>query len=203
MDELDKLNELDVIIRRKGSNVVAGIPQLRIYAKGKNLESALGALEVKKEQFISDLEAAGELGVLNSDDQPELTAQNSRRVGPGEVGRFAIKTTIVASIAAIAIVISGAFIVSQINGTIANTLDIVKNTKIGGSQFWTRVEHQLDEMASPKRDLSPAKKKKLLADIRMIGAKWRPFAVEIRSALTVPADAQVPASVSVTKEPGK
>ena len=30
-------------------------------------------------------------------------------------------------------------------------------------------------MASPESDLPPAKKEKLLADIRAIGAKWRPF----------------------------
>jgi hypothetical protein len=31
-----------------------------------------------------------------------------------------------------------------------------------------------------------AKKQKLLADIRAIGAKWRPFLIELHSALTPP-----------------
>jgi hypothetical protein len=60
---------------------------------------------------------------------------------------------------------------------------------MGGAAFWGRVERELDRMASPEGDLPEAKKQKLLADIRAIGAKWRPFLVELHSALTPPDDA--------------
>lgn len=62
----------------------------------------------------------------------------------------------------------------------------MQNAKIGGAKFWSRVEETVDRMAAPGSDMPEAKKQKLLADIRAIGAKWRPFLVEIHSALDVP-----------------
>ena len=55
--------------------------------------------------------------------------------------------------------------------------------------FGLEFERELDRMASPESDLPAAKKEKLLADIRAIGAKWRPFLIELHSALTPPEDA--------------
>jgi hypothetical protein len=59
----------------------------------------------------------------------------------------------------------------------------VKSIKIGGSEFWTQMEDELDRMARPGSDLSEAKKQKVLADIHAITAKWRPFVAEIQSVL--------------------
>jgi hypothetical protein len=53
------------------------------------------------------------------------------------------------------------------------------NGKIGGSQFWAKIESELERAASSDKDLTPEKQEKLLANIRSIVARVRPFASEI------------------------
>jgi hypothetical protein len=100
---------------------------------------------------------------------------------------FAIKTGIVAIAIAAVLVVSGVFVASGLQAVVND----VKKIKIGGEPFWAHVEEEVDRMASPQSDLPEAKKQKLMADIRAIGAKWRPFVTEIRSALAG-SDTQAP-----------
>jgi hypothetical protein len=171
------LDDLDTVIRRKNGKVLANIPQLGLYAKGENVEAALAALDAKKKELAAELEETGELDMLeNNNRQPRrgLTASTS-----DDLGRFAIKTGIVALFIAAALTISATIVGSEIQQGI-------KSVKIGGAQFWTRMEAELDRLASPVNDLPEVKKKKLLADIRAIAVKWHPFVAEIRSALDSP-----------------
>ena len=48
----------------------------------------------------------------------------------------------------------------------------------GGSQFWARIEQDLERQADPRNDLPEARKEKLLADLRVVVARWRPFVTE-------------------------
>jgi hypothetical protein len=48
----------------------------------------------------------------------------------------------------------------------------------GGSQFWTRVEQDLERQADPRNDMPEARKEKLLADLRVVVSRWRPFVAE-------------------------
>lgn len=52
-------------------------------------------------------------------------------------------------------------------------------SKIGGREFWTKVESEIDKLADAKNDLPPEKRKKLLAQIRAISDRWGPFAHEV------------------------
>ena len=61
------------------------------------------------------------------------------------------------------------------------------------------MEGELDRMAQPGSDLPEAKKQKLLEDIRLIAAKWRPFVVEIQTALTDQNKTAQPAGTSADK----
>ena len=54
---------------------------------------------------------------------------------------------------------------------------------IGGTGFWVMVERQLDEAADPKRDLPPEKKQKIIADLRIIAQRWRPFFLDALNAV--------------------
>ena len=101
-----------------------------------------------------------------------------------DLRQFALKAGIVAVTITAILIVSGLFIISSAH----SALNSFKDMGRGGAEFWSRVERELDRMASPESDLPAAKKEKLLADIRAIGAKWRPFLIELRSALTPPED---------------
>lgn len=56
-------------------------------------------------------------------------------------------------------------------------------TKIGGREFWTGLERELEKQADPKSDISLEKKQKIIAQVRIISDRWRPFISEVRSAV--------------------
>jgi hypothetical protein len=176
---MSRLDELDIVIRRKNGKTLASIPQFNLYAKGENVEAAVAALDAKKKELAAELEETGEFEMLEIDNR----RANLSRGAPGstfaDLGRFAIKVGIVAFCIAAALSISGVIVGSKIENAINN----VKSVKIGGAQFWSRMEAELDRMASPVNDVPEAKKQKLLADVRAIAIKWHPFVVEIQSAL--------------------
>jgi hypothetical protein len=57
-------------------------------------------------------------------------------------------------------------------------------TKIGGSDFWTKFERQLDRAADPSRGLSAEKREMLLVKLRAVSAQWKPFIMEVHSIIT-------------------
>jgi hypothetical protein len=64
-----------------------------------------------------------------------------------------------------------------------------------GAPFWGRVERELDRAADPATDLPPEKKQKLLNDVRMIVARWRPFIDTIQDELQKPSEIKSPSDV--------
>jgi hypothetical protein len=196
---MSRLDELDVVIRRKNGKVIAGFPQLGLFAKADDVNAALAALDAKKKAFVADLEEAGELDTLEIEDRPAPTRRIAMIRPAGDLGQFALKAGIVVCCVVAAFVISGVLMASKVERSIENAVNSVKSVKIGGSQFWTRMEDELDRMARPGSDLPEAKKQKLLADIRAIAAKWRPFVVEIQSALADPNNPPRSAGTSANK----
>jgi hypothetical protein len=179
---MDKLDRLDIVLRRKNGSVVASIPQLSLYAKGANIDAALAALEAKKAALAADLEEMGELDRFEPD---PLIMPNGRPIAAttsGDLRQFAIKAAIVAAAFAVVVVVSGLLVASRIQSAVSSFKEAFR----GGQEFWVRVEREVDRMASPEADLPAAKKQKLLADIHAIGAKWRPFIVELHSAFAMP-----------------
>src|SRR5215203_4063434 len=178
---MNKFDDLDVVIRRKNGKIITGIPDLGLFARGHDLNAALAALEAKKQTFLADLEEAGELDTLEIERQPVAT-RGVATVGSGsDLSRFAMKAGIVVCLVVAALAISSVLIASKVERSIGS----IKSVKFGGHQFWTRLENELNRMARTD-DLPEAKKQKLLADIRAIAAKWRPFIVEIQSVLGDP-----------------
>ncbi len=196
---MSRVDELDVVIRHKGGKVIAGIPQIGLYAKGDDVNVALAALDARKKAFVTDLEEAGELDMLEIEDRPAPTRRVATITPAGGLGQFALKTGIVVCCVVAAFVFSAVLIASKVEQSIERTVNNVKSIKIGGPQFWTRMEDELDRMARPGNDLPEAKKQKLLADIHAITAKWRPFVAEIQSVLTDPNNPQRPVGTSAKK----
>ena len=114
---------------------------------------------------------------MESTDAPETVVAPDRS---GSLGRFAAKTfTVVA-----AVTIGLWIIIGQVFDRIDDTIDsgttqlqtlIQSSTHIGGRSFWTRLERELDKAANPASDLPPERKQKLLADIRILADRYRPF----------------------------
>ena len=188
---MTSVDELDIVIRRRGGRIVAGIPQIKLYAKAANAELALAALEEKKKIFMAEIEEMGGIDELNLDASMAPTVRTS--TGSGGLGQFAVKTIIVVCAVTVGIVFSSLYVSSNLNATIDNA----KSIKIGGKQFWSRLESELDRLASPSNDLPAAKKEKLLADIRTLGARWHPFVVALQSGL---AGADNPATMPTTNK---
>jgi hypothetical protein len=51
--------------------------------------------------------------------------------------------------------------------------------KVGGAQFWTKVEGELERAVDPAHDMPPEKKRKLLSQIHILVERWRPFVAEV------------------------
>ena len=77
---MSKIDELAIVIRRKGAKTVASIPQVGLFATADNTNAALAAIEAKKAALVVDLEEAGELDTLEVDDWP----MQSHRAGPSK-----------------------------------------------------------------------------------------------------------------------
>ena len=98
--------------------------------------------------------------------------------------QFAIKTAIVA----VAVVLSITYLISYVDELAqiriqefrATTVQELRAaTRFGGREFWTKIEHEIERMAAPESDLPPEKKKKILAEIKVISDRWRPFVSEL------------------------
>jgi len=94
----------------------------------------------------------------------------------GAVTLFAVKACIVAVVISAATIFTVDWIISDVGEALGNTVQ-------GGPQFWGKIEHELDRAADPASDLPPEKKQKLINDVRVIVARWRPFIEAVQSEL--------------------
>ncbi len=107
---------------------------------------------------------------------------------------FAIKTCIVGLVIAACTIFVADWVVGNLQvsalETIAMIRDEMLSTPMGGSQFWDKVERELDRAADSRTDLPPKKKEKLLRDIRVIVARYRPFIEAAQKGWQSPASEQ-------------
>jgi hypothetical protein len=183
---MSQLDELDVVIRRKGGKVIAGIPSVGLYASAGTVAAALDALETRKTAYQSDLEEAGVTADIDVSNRAMAAPMATARSAPGDLRSFALKFLIAIGLVTAAIVLVGTLLVSKIDDTIARAvyssqvqLAPIANAKIGGSQFWAKVENEIDRVANANNSLAPEKQQKLLSNIRAIVTRVRPFVAEV------------------------
>jgi hypothetical protein len=115
------------------------------------------------------------------EDSREPAAPATPNTALSPLGLFAFKTAIVA-----AAILLSAWITLDMLDDFANRrmqqFDSTIRSAFGGKQFWTKLEDELDRLADPRSDLSPQKKQKILSQIKIISARWRPFLAEARAA---------------------
>jgi len=179
---MNQLDKFEISIRRKDDKITAAVPQLGLYATATDIHGALDALERKKATFLEDLTAAGEVENLSAvaivDQVAPVTSQG--------LAQFTLKVGIVVALVAIAIVIGTNLIATKIETTrLAWQTTLQDYTKIGGAQFWSKVEKSLDQLADPKSDMPEEKRQKILSNIRVLRDRWWPFIAE-----AVPEDAK-------------
>src|ERR1700730_2714854 len=145
---MPQLDELVVVIRRKGGKVIAGIPSVGLYASADTVAAALDALEARKVAYQSDLEEAGFTGDMDIPNRAPAVPMSVARPAPGDLRSFALKSAIAVGLITAAIILVGGLTVSKIDDTIDRTVLAVRmqlapiaNAKIGGSQFWSKIEN--------------------------------------------------------------
>jgi len=176
MAKLD-IDKLDIVIRHTDGQVVAGIPQIALYAKGENAAAALEILERKKNILKDDIAAAGVVDPL-----PSAPVASATSATDG-IGRFVIKSGIVALMVLLVLVVSGGMLASRIEATARG---IVGADLRGGRQFWINLEQSLERMADPSNEMSEERRQKLVSNIRVLVNRVRPFAAELAPLFTPP-----------------
>ena len=108
----------------------------------------------------------------------------------GPIGQFAIKSLVV--VVAAVVLLSFAFsllqgfvdvAVQRAVAEVSASIDARLNAPIGGATFWATVEKVIADQADPKSDIPSEKKRKIVAEIRAIADRWRPFLEEISAAV--------------------
>jgi hypothetical protein len=174
---MSRIDELDIVIRHKSGKVTAGIPQLGLYATADDVHAAITSLDQKRAAFLADLSEAGGLDDLEVSHYNVGSAPQRPR---SELGQFILKALIIIGLIAGAFMLSGALLVPRIERIVANTeAKMQQYTKVGGAQFWAKVEGELERAVDPAHDMPPEKKRKLLSQIHVLVERWRPFVAEM------------------------
>jgi len=107
----------------------------------------------------------------------------------GNIVSFINKTCIVAIVISACTVLVANLVIDSVEDATARTISKLQGTVKGGRQFWVKIEEELDRAAAPSSDLSPEKKQKLINDVRVIVARWRPFIDAVQNEIQKPSSA--------------
>lgn len=179
---MTQFDDLEIVIRRKTGRAIAGIPQLRLYGRGKDATEALARLDQKKQALIDDLTEVGELESLEIP-PPSRRATVYQQASSGNLEQFFLKAVIVVVLIGTLIAVPGVIVAHQLAKTVDRAIVQVQTEKqkikeLSGPAFWRRLESELDRAADPKNAMPEEKKQKILANIRSIVTQWRPFVQE-------------------------
>jgi hypothetical protein len=120
--------------------------------------------------------------------EPTTPAARSR----DSLSRFAIKAAIVCAAIVVTVWLTTDIITGQIEGTVNRLVDrqvarittqLQTKTRFDGRDLWPRIERTLDNAVAAKYDLPPEKQQKIIADVRAVSERWRPFFVELSAAI--------------------
>ena len=179
---MSPLDKFEISIRLRDDKITAAVPQLGLYATASEIHGALDALERKKAALLQDLTAAGEVENLSA----VAVADPAVPAASQGLAQFALKVGIIVVLVAVAIVITTNLVATKIEATRAAwQTTLQEHGKIGGAQFWSKVENSLDDLANPKSEMPEDKRQKILSDIRVLRDRWWPFIAE-----AMPADAK-------------
>ena len=106
---------------------------------------------------------------------------------------FAAKAVMVGIVAVISLLVVGNIFADKIASlvdermlTIERRINAMMPTQVGGTGIVAIVERELERAASPRADLPPEVRQKIISDLRIVADKWRPFFVEASAAIIGP-----------------
>lgn len=121
---------------------------------------------------------------VNETDEPFEMDLSGRGVS------FVFKTCVIAIVISACTIFVVNWVVGSVEASAARTIDNIRTQltqiPLGGERVWQKVERELDRAADPASDLPPEKKKKLVNDVRVIVARWRPFIDAVETELQKP-----------------
>jgi hypothetical protein len=112
---------------------------------------------------------------------------------PGGLGQFAIKTCIVAVVLSVCAIWVANSIIDSAEDSLNRGIGMLRSeleraASIGaGGRGWRVIEREMERAAAPDTDLPPEKKQKLIEEIHVIVARWRPFLDAITTEMQKPA----------------
>jgi hypothetical protein len=108
---------------------------------------------------------------------------------PG-IKSFALKAGIVVVLLAVGLSFAGltlantmSRLVDQTTRSIANT---IQTTGVGGKQFWSAAEDRLTRLADPKNEIPPERQAQIVAELRALTARVKPFTDAISPLFVAP-----------------
>jgi hypothetical protein len=112
---------------------------------------------------------------------------------------FAGKTLIVATVFIVSVLIIAVHIENKVSQFAQEVQKSARDmTKVGGPDFWGKLDKEIDRAADPAQAVSAERKQKILSDLRVITAQWKPFLTEAYSIV-----AESPSEPAVGAPPGK
>ena len=108
----------------------------------------------------------------------------------GTIKQFVIKICIAAVVISASTIFVVDWIVDTVEDSVTRAVAGMRGQlpATGGREFWANIERELDRAADPASDLPPEKKEKLLNDVKVIVARWRPFVEAAQTAAKSPSD---------------
>jgi hypothetical protein len=112
----------------------------------------------------------------------------SNASGFGGILQFAAKTCIFGVVLCACTIFVANWIFDRVELSVSRSVAAIREEvlkiPIDGAQFWGKIERDLEWAAEPASDLPPDRKRRLINDVRVIVARWRPVvdavATEIR-----------------------
>jgi hypothetical protein len=170
---MPEFDDVYVLLRPKDGRFVAAIPPLHIYVQADSPQQAFDLLEQKRAQLKQDVRDFGEFEDLRI--QAQFTSAKN-----GGLGQFAVKCAIALGMATIAISMAAALFIAALSPALQRLKP--PNSR----QLFASLEQQLHRAAQSSDGLTSERREKILSDLRVVVAKWRPFLDEIGEVLTQP-----------------
>jgi len=192
-------DELDIVLRKKQDRTIAAVPGLGLHAHGRDVPSALEALEQKKAALIADIQA----GLVDAD----LVLKAAQQRPPespraANVGMFALKASIFIVLAVFGALVAATLVSAKLEAAIDRARFAALSTlyqALEGS-FATKVEGFIERAAAPEKEPSPERKQKLQQNVRTLADRWRPIVTEALSVLSNERTTEMPSEKRAASE---
>jgi hypothetical protein len=118
----------------------------------------------------------GNAGIFKMSDSVGSPPSNSSR--SGGILQFAAKTCIIAVVLSASTLFVANWIIDRLELSVARSVGAVRaevlKMPMDGAQFWGTIERDVAWAAEPASDLPADRKRRLINDVRVIVARWRP-----------------------------